>query len=501
MNPTPLVVLEGIGKRFGAVTACQGVNLAIWPGRIKAVLGENGAGKSTLMGILAGQYQPDEGQVLVNGVPVRFRSTREAIAAGIGMVYQHFTLVPAMTVAENLALGQEGGPWFSPSAMARRVSTQAEALGFAIDPDARVADLSMGERQRVEILKVLSRGCQLLILDEPTAVLTPAETQTLFAALRRLAAAGVAVVFISHKLNEVLAVADEVAVLRRGRVVDECPVAATTSPAELARRMVGRDDFLAVDRVPLEPRQVVLRMAGVWGGGLHGVDLTVRQGEIIAVVGVAGNGQRPLVDVICGLRAPERGTVTILGQGWAEFHRTAPWQGGIGYIPEDRLGVAVCRELDAVDNFLLTTRQGFCRFGVLQRQRARQQVVELMATFRVHPPQPQLAARQFSGGNLQKLVLGREFFRRPRLVVADQPTQGLDVAATHDVWQALLAARTVAGVLLVTGEVSEALALADRLVVLYRGRVVAAFAADDEVEVARIGLYMAGAAAQEGAGS
>jgi len=492
----PIIRLQHIVKRFGPVTACDGVSLDIRPGCIKAVLGENGAGKSTLMAILAGQYRPDEGTILVDGAPVSFGSARDSLAVGIGMVYQHFTVVPAMTVAENIALGQEGGAWVSPAAQARRVTDLAKRLGLEVDPMARVADLSMGERQRVEIVKVLARGCRVLILDEPTAVLTPTETEVLFGALRRLAAEGVAVVFISHKLNEVLSVAHEVAILRRGRIVDELLVSEVTSPAELARRMVGRDVLLAVERPPVEPRQTVLRLAGVHGGGLAGVDLRVRQGEIVAVVGVAGNGQSALVEVVCGLRAPQRGEAWILGQPWTQFHRRAPWQGGIGYVPEDRLGVAVCRDMDTVDNFLLTTRQGFSRWGWMERARARRKVMELMDTFAVYPPRPEMAARQFSGGNLQKLVLAREFARRPRLVVADQPTQGLDIAATQEIWRALLAAREEAGVLLVTGEVAEALAVADRIVILYRGQVVASFAADDEGEVARIGLYMAGGARQ-----
>lgn len=495
----PIIRLQRIVKHFGPVTACDGVSLDIWPGRIKAVLGENGAGKSTLMAVLAGQYRPDEGSIWVDGNPVTFRSTRDCLAVGIGMVYQHFTLVPAMTVAENIALGQEGGKWLSPAVLARRVTDLAQRFGLEVDPWVRVADLSMGERQRVEIVKVLARGCRVLILDEPTAVLTPTETEALFGALARLAAEGVAVVFISHKLNEVLSVAHEVAILRRGRIVDEMPVSEVTSPAELARRMVGRDVLLAVDRPPLEPRQTVLRLVGVRGGGLDGVDLRVRQGEVVAVVGVAGNGQRALVDVVCGLCAPQEGEVWILGQPWEAFYHQAPWQEGIGYVPEDRLGVAVCPDMDTVDNFLLTTRQGYCRWGWMERARARSKVVELMDTFRVSPPRPEMAARQFSGGNLQKLVLAREFARRPRLVVADQPTQGLDIAATQEVWRALVAARNEAGVLLVTGEVAEALAVADRIVVLYRGQVVASFASDDEAEAARVGLYMAGAARQEAA--
>ena len=296
-----------ITKVFGSVRANGEISLDIHPGRIKALLGENGAGKSTLMSILAGHYRFDAGEILVDGEPRVFRSTRDAIRAGIGMVYQHFMLVEAMTVAENVFLGQEPGFFISPADLEKRVRELAESYGLEVDPAARVADLSMGERQRVEILRLLERRSRVLIFDEPTAVLTPQEGEQLFQALRNMVAQGKAIVYISHKLHEVMALADEVAILRKGQVVDEVAAADVRSQADLARRMVGREVLLDVRRKPREPRQNVLRLEDVHAGMLRGVSLSLRQGEILAVVGVAGNGQRDLAETVCGLRRPDAG--------------------------------------------------------------------------------------------------------------------------------------------------------------------------------------------------
>lgn len=350
----------------------------------------------------------------------------------------------------------------------------------------------MGEKQRVEILKLLQRQSRILIFDEPTAVLTPQEAEQLFAALRSMAAQGKAIVYISHKLGEVMALADEIAILRRGEVVDELPAEAVHSQSDLARRMVGREVLLEVRREPMELRQNVLRMQDVGTETLRDVSLGLRQGEILAVVGVAGNGQKDLVEVVCGLKEPRKGEVNVLGQPWQDFFSAPAWQGGLSYIPEDRMGLAVCRGMDLVDNFLLTTRQGYSSPVWLQRDRARTVAQELVRQFRVQPPDVSCQARQLSGGNLQKMVLAREFHRRPRLIVAEQPTQGLDVSAIEEVWTTLLAAREEAGILLVTGDLSEALALADRIAVMYGGGIVDTFLASDQERVDRIGQMMAG---------
>ncbi len=488
----PAVSLRGITKVFGTVRANSNISLDIHPGRIKALLGENGAGKSTLMSILAGHYLPDSGEILIDGRHSALRSTKDAIKAGIGMVYQHFMLVEAMTVAENVFLGQEPGFFLSPRAMQEQVRILGRAFGLHVDPAARVADLSMGEKQRVEILKLLQRESRILIFDEPTAVLTPQEAEQLFLALRSMAAQGKAIVYISHKLGEVMALADEIAILRRGEVVDEIPASEVHSPSDLARRMVGREVLLEVRREPMELRQNVLRMQDVGSGILRDVSLSLRQGEVLAVVGVAGNGQKDLVEAICGLNEPETGEITVLGKSWRSFFSETSWQGGLSYVPEDRMGLAVCRGMDLVDNFLLTTRQGYSSSIWLQRDKARAVAEELVHQFKVSPPDVNCQARQLSGGNLQKMVLAREFHRRPRLIVAEQPTQGLDVSAIEEVWTTLLAAREEAGILLVTGDLAEALALADRIAVMYGGRIVDIFPADDQYRVDRIGQMMAG---------
>jgi simple sugar transport system ATP-binding protein len=494
VDALPLVRLSGVTKRFGRTVANDAISLDILPGRIKALLGENGAGKSTLMAMLAGRFKPDAGHIEVAGERVDFSSPRQAIAAGIGMVYQHFMLVENMTVAENVLLGQEGGFALSPRAMRSTVGELAGRFGLALDPGARVGDLSMGERQRVEILKLLYRESRVLIFDEPTAVLTPPEAEALFAALRTMSAQGKAVVFISHKLEEVLAVADEIAILRQGRIEGEFAAGEVQSPAELARRMVGRDVVLDIPREAVEPGRVVLDVRELSGNGLDGVTMSLRQGEILAVVGVAGNGQQQLVETICGLSRPVRGQVNLLGHPWEAFYRHHDWDGALAWVPEDRAGLATCRNLDLTDNLLLTTREGFSHGIWLDRARAREATRGIVSEHNVQPGRIGLAAWQLSGGNLQKFVLGRELMRRPRLLVAEQPTQGLDIAATEAVWRRLLDARGSTGVLLVTGDLSEALALADRVAVFFRGRVMGLFPTSDAAQVERIGQLMAGLA-------
>jgi general nucleoside transport system ATP-binding protein len=485
--------LAGICKRFGRIEANREISLDIEPGRILALLGENGAGKSTLMSILAGQLQPDSGTILVDGRPVAFHSTQQAIEAGIGMVYQHFKLVEAMTVAENVLLGAADAPfWLRKRGIEAQVRRLAADYGMTVDPGAQVDQLSMGEKQQVEILKLLHRRSSILIFDEPTAVLTPQEAEVLFTTMQRMAAQGKAVVFISHKLEEVMAIADRIAILRQGRIVDQVDKSEVASTADLARRMVGRDVLLRIEREPLEPRQIVLRTQGLTGGGLQDIHLELRQGEILALVGVAGNGQKQLVETICGLRSPLEGEVILLGEPWQRFFAHRPWQAALSYVPEDRQGLATCQGLDLLDNFLLTTAPGFRRGPWLHRQAARAKAAHLLIEFDIRPPDLDALAWQLSGGNLQKMVLAREFYRKPRLIVAEQPTQGLDIAAAGDIWQLLLKAREQAGILLVTGDLAEAMALADRLAVMYNGRIVATFRADDAAQVEQIGDYMAG---------
>lgn len=487
----PLIRLENISKSFGPTQANRDINLDIHAGRIKALLGENGAGKSTLMSILAGRLQPDSGRILMEGTETPVYSTHTAHQLGIGMVYQHFMLVDAMTVTENVLLGQSR-MWLSPGRIRLRVGELAKRYGLSIDPSASVADLSMGERQRVEILKLLYRQSRVLIFDEPTTVLTPIETEQLFDAFRQMAAQGKAIVFISHKLDEVMAIADEVAILRKGTIVAEMDARKVVSKADLAHRMVGREVLLQVHKEPLETRQIVLRIEDLSSDGLQNIDLQLRQGEILGVVGVAGNGQKPLVETICGLRKPEMGTVKILGEPWDKFYAHHSWDGNLIYIPEDRRGLATCLGMSLVENFLLTTRQGFCAGPLLLRNKAEVKARQLIEEFDVQPPNPNALAKHLSGGNLQKMVLAREFYRRPRLIVAEQPTQGLDIGATEDIWQVLLKARTEAGILLVTGDLNEALSLSDRIIVLFGGKIMGSVEADDFDQIDQISLMMAG---------
>lgn len=488
----PFIRLDKISKAFGSVQANRNISLTIRQGTILALLGENGAGKSTLMSILAGQTQPDSGRIVRNGEPVVFSSTDAAIRSGIGMVYQHFKLVEAMTVAENVILGQACGFWLGKTTMCKRVRELAARYGMTVRPEAPVAELSMGEKQQVEILKLLYRESAVLIFDEPTAVLTPVEADNLFAAMRRMAGMGKAIVFISHKLEEVLSVADVIAILRRGEVIDQMEAASVPSAGELARRMVGRPVLRAVEREAVEPRQIVLKVAGLADKELRGIDFELRQGEVLGLVGVAGNGQKPLVESICGLRRPTRGTVRILGEDWPVFFARQRWEKTLSYIPEDRQGLATCQGLDLLDNFLLTTRGGFCRGPWLQRDEARRKAERLLIDFAIRPPDITARAWQLSGGNLQKLVLAREFYRKPRLIVAEQPTQGLDIAAAEDVWQLLLQAREQAGIVLVTGDLAEALALSDRIGVMFNGALVALIDRDDTEGIEQIPQLMAG---------
>ena len=389
MTAAPAIQLEAVSKSFGPVQANKAVDLEIQAGRILALLGENGAGKSTLMSILAGRLQPDSGRILADGAPVRIPSTRVAHQLGIGMVYQHFMLIDSMTVAQNVLLGQEDqGFWLRPAKMEAQVAALAESFGLGIDPAARVADLSMGERQRVEILKLLHRRSRVLIFDEPTAVLTPQESQQLFQALREMAARGKAIVFISHKLDEVMAVADDIAILRKGRITGRMTADKVASKADLAREMVGRAVVFQVAREPLEPLQSVLRIDGLSGNGLDDVHLQLRQGEILGLVGVAGNGQKALVETICGLREPSAGEVLILGRSWTDFYAAHTWDGNLVHIPEDRRGLATCLSMTLLENFLLTTRRGFARGALAGALQSPAKSRRFDGRFRCPAPQP-----------------------------------------------------------------------------------------------------------------
>jgi ABC-type uncharacterized transport system ATPase subunit len=466
-------------------------------------LGENGAGKTTLSNILTGLYRPDEGEISLFGEPVEFHSPRDALDAGIAMVHQHFRLVTPFTVAENVVLGdhRDVGRTFllHPRTIERRVADLSRRYGMAVDPRARIWQLSLGEQQRVEILKTLYQDARILILDEPTAVLTPQESDALFETVRALAADGRTVIFISHKLHEVMAVADRVTILRRGRSV--ATLAATeATPRSLAALMVGREIELGRRNGGREAGAPCLEVAGVGADGDRGVpvvrdvSLTVRRAEIVAVAGVAGNGQRELAETIAGMRTPTSGTVKVEGRRLKSGDPREAIEAGIAFIPEDRLGTGVAPGLSIASNVVLKSyrRRPASRGPMLMMRKIRELAQAAMQRYDVRASGPDVPARQLSGGNLQKLVLAREFSGDPVVLVAASPTRGLDVAGIEVVHAYLReAADSGVGVLLLSEDLDEILALADRIVVMYEGAVVGEREAESAT-VEELGLLMAG---------
>jgi general nucleoside transport system ATP-binding protein len=499
----PAVAMRGITKRFPGVVANDGVDFEVAAGEVHALLGENGAGKSTLSNILTGLYRPDEGEILLSGRRAHFESPRDALDAGISMVHQHFLLVEPFTVAENVALGDpraEGRTFrIHRRAIERHVADISTRYGLAVDPRARIWQLSLGEQQRVEILKALYREARILILDEPTAVLTPQEADVLFETLRGMAGEGRTVIFISHKLHEVMAVADRVTVLRGGRSVATLDTADTT-PRSLAALMIGRELRGGPrDESPRRPGDPVLEIDDAWVEGdrgdtaVRGVALRVCSAEIVAVAGVAGNGQRELAEAVAGVRPTTRGSVQVGGRAVRGDPRSAI-AAGVAYVPEDRLGTGVAPNLSIASNLVLKSyrKPPVSEGPLLRLRKIRDLAVDLMRRHRIAAPGPQTQARQLSGGNLQKVVLAREFSGHPDLLVAASPTRGLDVGAIETVHDYLReAAGSGVAVLLLSEDLDEILALADRIVVMYEGRILGEFAAA-EADVEEIGLLMAG---------
>jgi simple sugar transport system ATP-binding protein len=493
--------MRDIVKRFPGVLACDHVSFDVRAGEIHALLGENGAGKSTLMKILYGLHQPDEGEILVNGKPVRINSPTAAIDQGIGMIHQHFMLVDTLTVTENVALGlaSSRGPVLDLDRVEARIRELSRDYGIQVDPRAMVWTLSVGERQRVEIIKALYRGADLLILDEPTAVLTPQEVDELFTTLRQMAREGHSLIFISHKLHEVLALSNRITVLREGKLVGSLPREGVTRP-QLARLMVGRDVLLARTHVPVEHGGELLTLEHVSARGVTGqialreVSFSVRAGEILGVAGVSGNGQRELAEVIAGLRPVEEGVVKILGQditGWNAAQRTAS---GLAYIPEERMHDGVIQDFSVAENMILQdhTRPPFSRgifldFGAVARESRM-----LVNQFNVKTPSIDTRVKNLSGGNIQKLILARELYRAPRVLIAAQPTRGVDIGATEYIHQRLLDQREQGtATLLISEDLDEVLALSDRIAVLYEGRIMA-IVNRDATSAEELGLLMAG---------
>jgi simple sugar transport system ATP-binding protein len=499
--------MRRITKRFPGVLANDAVDFEVLQGEIHALLGENGAGKSTLSNILTGLYRPDEGEILLRGEPVVFHSPRDAIDAGIGMVHQHFRLAASFSVAENLVLGHrdaaDRGLLLEPDVIDGRILDLSRRYRMPVKPRARIWQLSVGEQQRVEILKALYRGARVLILDEPTSQLTPQEAEDLFKTLRLMAGEGRAVIFISHKLEEVMAVSNRVTVLRRGKVIGTT-MTSQTNTRELARMMVGRDVVFTQkkDQPQASARTVALELRAVGAHGdigvpaLHDVDLTVHSGEIVGVAGVAGNGQRELAEVITGLRRRRSGRVLLMGRAMRGGDPMEAIRQGIAYVPDDRLGTGVAPSLSVAENLVLKAfrRPPVSTLGVLHPRRITGNAVHLMQRFNIGAPSPQTPTRQLSGGNIQKVLLARELSSQPRLLVASSPTSGLDVAATDSVRALLLeAAERGVAILLISEDLEEILALSDRIAVLYNGRITG-IVERQQARIEELGLMMAGAA-------
>mgnify|MGYP005848163275 CR=1 FL=1 len=496
----PAIELIGIDKRFGAVHANRDVNLRVEPGTIHGIIGENGAGKSTLMSILYGFYEADAGEIRLNGTSVRIPDSAAAISLGIGMVHQHFMLVEPFTVLENVMLGAEGGPWLR----AGRAKAREELLALArdydlrVDPDAVVGELPVGLQQRVEILKALYRGAEVLILDEPTGVLTPDEADHLFRILGRLKAQGKTVLLITHKLREILAATDAVSVMRRGEMVATRPTAGTTAE-ELAELMVGRRVLLRVEKGPARPGAVRLSVEGaqvVDGQGverLRGVSLEVRAGEIVGIAGVAGNGQSELLEAIAGIRALTSGRIVVCGQPREKADPGVLRHMGLAHVPEDRHRMGLVTKFAAKENAILGyhDRPAYGRGAFLDRGAILGAARSQMEAFDVRPPDPELKTANFSGGNQQKIVLAREIGADPEVLIVGQPTRGVDVGAIEAIHRRLIELRDAGkAILLVSVELDEVRALSDRVLVMFDGRIMGE--RDAGADEREIGLLMSG---------
>ena len=494
------IKMQGIVKVFPGVRANDGIDLLVRQGEIHALLGENGAGKSTLMNVLFGLYSPDHGTVSVNDTVVDFQGPREAVLAGLGMVHQHFMLIPRFTVTENIILGSEGkSNVLDRKAAAAQVKQLSEAYGLLIDPDEKVENLTVGLQQRVEILKALYQGSKILILDEPTALLTPQEIEDLYHILNRLKEGGTTIIFITHKLKEVAAVSDRVTVIRRGKTVGE-RITAETTGQELADLMVGRGVSLTVERTPAQPGRVILAATDITAAPTHGHNrlsiekLELRAGEILGVCGVEGNGQSELVEVLSGLRPIDSGTITVNDRDVSHADPNGYRAAGLSYIPEDRHSRGLVLDFPLWENVLLGNTQGepFVKNGTIQKRKTQATTRQLMESFDVRAPSPNTPARSLSGGNQQKLIIARELFRNPDVVLAIQPTRGLDVGAIEFVHKELVRIRDEGkAVMLLSFDLDEVLDLSDRIVVMSDHKIAGEFIAGD-VSRNQLGMLMGG---------
>ena len=493
--------MRGITKRFPGVLANDHVDFDVRSGEVHALLGENGAGKSTLMKILYGLYHPDEGQILLNGKPVTIDSPTDSIDLGIGMIHQHFMLVQTLTVAENVALGlpSSRGLITDLDRVTKRILELADIYGLKIDPSAYIWQLSVGQQQRVEIIKALYRGAALLILDEPTAVLTPQEVDELFVIMRQMVRDGHALIFISHKLHEVVSISNRISVLRDGRLIGTRSTSDTTKQS-LANWMVGREIGFAPDRGEVQRGEVRLELEDVSCGsdrgtpGLRGVSVEVRSGEILGIAGVSGNGQRELAEAITGLRKVTGGKVRLEGEDVTNMLPAELTDRMLSYIPEERMKDGMIKDFSVAENMVLREHQKppYSRFGFLNLREISQNSDNLIAKFQVKTPSHETLAKNLSGGNIQKVVIARELSRNPRVIVAAQPTRGLDIGATEYVRQQLIEQRVGgAAVLLISEDLDEIMALSDRIAVIYEGQIMDILPRE-KATPQKLGLLMAG---------
>jgi len=495
--------LRNITKRFGTLVANDNISLTLEPGEIHSLLGENGAGKSTLMNVLYGLLQPDEGQILIDDKPVKFAGPGDAMAAGIGMVHQHFMLIPVFTVAENVVLGHEPTGKIGNldlNAARKIVKEISDRFGFDIDPDAKVQDLPVGAQQRVEIIKSLARNAKALVLDEPTAVLTPQETDELMEIMRGLAKSGTSIIFITHKLREVQQVADRITVIRQGKVVASPSPKASAS--ELASLMVGREVDLDVKRKPAKvgAETLVIKDLTVLDDRQHqmvdGVTFSVHDGEVLAIAGVQGNGQTELAEAILGLRKIHSGSIEVAGKDLTKSSVRDVLEAGLGYIPEDRKKDGLVGEFSIAENLMLDGSFGkpFANGVQIDFAKRDEIVQKLIKEFDIRTPSAETMAKQLSGGNQQKVVVARELGRELKVLVASQPTRGVDVGSIEFIHEQIIAARDAGkSVLIISTELDEVLALADRIAVMYRGRIVGIV--DSKTTREKLGKMMAGIAA------
>jgi len=499
------VEMTGIVKRFPGVLANDNINFDVYAGEVHALLGENGAGKSTLMKILYGLYHPNEGEIRIDEVPANIQSPSDAIELGIGMIHQHFMLVPTLTVAENVALGLSSsrGPMTDIDQVSERIIQLAEVYGLQVDPHVLVWQLSVGQQQRVEIIKALYRGAALLILDEPTAVLTPQEVDELFVIFRKMSDDGYAMIFISHKLHEVLSISDRVTVLRDGRVVGERNIAGTTKN-DLANLMVGRDLGMKQDRPEMAEGEIRLSVKDLRAESdrgtqaLNGINLDVRSGEILGLAGVSGNGQTELAEVINGLRAAAGGKVFLDSKDVTGKDTASLINNGMSYIPEERMRDGMIKDFSVSENLILRehSKQPFSKYSFLKFKEIERQSDELIDSFNVKTPSQDTKVKNLSGGNIQKLVLARELSRQPRVLIAAQPTRGLDIGATEYVHQRLIEQRSEGtATLLISEDLDEILALSDRISVIYEGKIMGEVSSE-QADPEKIGLMMAGVKAE-----